>query len=40
MIATLCRHYPAYTPEAAAQAPAWVWRDLEILRAAGYFDGE
>lgn len=38
MIYNLCQRYPAYTPEAAARAPLWVWRDLEILAAAGHFE--
>lgn len=31
-IAELCRMYPAYTPETARHAPAWVWRDMEIVK--------
>lgn len=33
-VEALCRRYPAYTPETAAAAPAWVWGHLELLALA------
>ena len=35
---SICRAFPAYTPETARQAPVWVLRDLNLLTAAGYFE--
>lgn len=35
----LCRLYPAYTPERALEAPAWVLRHAALLTAAGVLDG-
>lgn len=34
-IEALCRRYPAYTPETAAEAPAWLLRHMELLTLAG-----
>lgn len=34
MIEALCRRYPAYTPEAAAEAPVWVLRHIALVDAA------
>lgn len=35
----LCQLYPAYTPEAAAEAPAWVLRHVALLQAGGVIGG-
>lgn len=35
-IETLCRRYPAYTPERAARAPIWIQRHIALLEAAGF----
>ena len=33
VIEMLCRRYPAYTPETAAQAPPWVLSHIAILQS-------
>lgn len=34
MIEALCRRYPAYTPDTAADAPVWVLRHMALVDAA------
>jgi hypothetical protein len=35
MLHRLCRLYPAWTPDTAADAPAWVLRHVALLEEAG-----
>jgi len=38
MLMTLCRLFPAYTPETAAEAPIWVWQMVGVLMESGAFE--